>query len=91
MTTTDIYPVAVTVTLETRIRGLWQQRQHDRRWLGAEWTPARHDRETELRAFLRLRSSARRLARRTVEQADPVTAAKAYAELGYHAAQAAYR
>lgn len=25
-----------------------------------------------------------------IEQADPVTAAKAYAELGYHAAQAAY-
>lgn len=81
---------AVAVSVEARICQLLTQRQRDRHGhYAAEWSPARVGRETELRALIALVRQGRRLARR--EQADPITAAKAYAEMGYHAAQAAYR
>lgn len=87
---TAIEAHAVAATVEARISELLAQRQRDRLWR-ADWTPARHRREDELRALVRLVRCGRRLARRAVERADPVTSAKAYAELGYHGAQAAYR
>ena len=80
---------AIAITVQARVHTLWKQRQADRRW--AEWSPARHDREVELRALVRLLHVGRRLARAAQERADAVSAAKAYAELGYHGAQAAYR
>jgi hypothetical protein len=80
---------AVAASVEGRIAELWKQRQRDRRVAGATWSPARLARETELRALVRLARSGRRLARRTEEQRDALSAAKAYAALGYHAAQAA--
>jgi hypothetical protein len=81
---------AITATVEARIRQLWQQRQRDRRSaMRATWSPARVARETELRALVRLCRSGRRLARQTQERADALSAAKAYRDLGYHAAQAA--
>jgi hypothetical protein len=92
--TTDraIVAHAVTVAIESRIAVLWKQRQRDRKsHYRADWTPARHDRDVELRSLLRLLHVGRRLARESVEREDAVTAAKAYAELGYHGAQAAYR
>jgi len=57
---------AVTVAIESRIAVLWKQRQRDR--IRADWSPARHDRETELRALLRLLHVGRRLARQTLER-----------------------
>lgn len=53
-----------------------------------DWPDMRHDDRVELRALVRLLKQWRRL---EAAKPDPVTAAKAYAELGYHAAQAAYR
>ena len=76
---------AIAVALEARIHQLIEQRAWDRRWMRADWTPARHARETELRALLAVHRTGRRLARAAVERADPVTAAKAY---DYHAHQA---
>jgi len=67
---------AVTVAIESRIAVLWKQRQRDR--IRADWSPARHDREVELRALLRLLHVGRRLARESVERADPVTAAMSW-------------
>jgi hypothetical protein len=58
--------IAIAVTVEARIAVLWRQRQRDRRQ--ATWTPARHDRETELRALLAVRRTGRRLARQAVER-----------------------
>jgi hypothetical protein len=81
---------AIAVTLEARAHQLWEQEVRDRRWMRADWTPARHNRVMLLRELLAIRRTARRLARETVERQDPLTAAKAYADLGYHAAQAAY-
>lgn len=87
---TNIENHAIAVTVETRIRVLLEQRQRDRRSAyAALWPATRVARETELRALVRLVRSARRLARRTQEQADALSAAKAYRDLGYHAAQAA--
>jgi hypothetical protein len=76
---------AVTVALESRIAALLEQRAWDRRWMRATWTPARHDRETELRALLAVRRTGKRLAREAVERAS---SDRLYRELGYHAAQA---
>lgn len=53
-----------------------------------DWPDMRHDDRVELRALVRLLKQWRRL---EAARPDPVTSAKAYAELGYHAAQAAYR
>jgi hypothetical protein len=88
---TPVEAHAIAVALESRISALLAQRQADRRWMRADWTPARHARETLLRELLAVHRTGRRLARETVEREDAVTAAKAYAELGYHGAQAAYR
>jgi hypothetical protein len=71
---------AVTVALESRIRELVAQRQRDRLWMRATWTPARHARETELRALLAVHRTGRRLARESIERVDPVSVAKAYAD-----------
>jgi hypothetical protein len=81
MTVTNVEAVALAATVTTRIRVLWQQRQRDKRVV--YHTPARHDRDVELRALIRLGRSARRLARR-MEERDAVTLAK-----GYHDWQAA--
>ena len=67
---------AVTLAVEAEIAVLWAQRQRDRRWYGAAWSPGRHEREAELRALVRILRTGRRLARRTVEQQDAITAAK---------------
>ena len=67
---------ALTVALEARVAVLWQQRQRDRRRDGAHWSPARHDREVELRALVRVLRTGRRLARRTIERQDAITASK---------------
>ena len=56
---------AIAVTLEARIVTLWEQEVRDRRWMRADWTPARHNRKTELLALLAIRRTARRLARQT--------------------------
>jgi len=80
---------ATLVTLETRALALWKQEVRDRRWMGADWSPARHNRRTLLLELLAIRRTGRRLARQTLERVDPITSAKAYAELGYHAYQAA--
>ena len=89
--TPDPIAQAIAVTLEATAMALWEQEKWDRRWERANWSPARHNRRIELLALLRIRRTAKRLARETVEREDAVTAAKAYAELGYHGAQAAYR
>jgi len=90
---------AITVAVEARIMELLAQRRWDRRWR-ADWSPARHARETELRALVRLVRTGRRLARETLErqlaeidrlfpeQADPLTAAKAVSDRDYHTWQA---
>ena len=68
---------AVTLAVEARIAVLWAQRQRDRRSAyRAHWSPARHDREVELRALVRVLRTGRRLARQTVERQDAITAAK---------------
>lgn len=71
---------ATEAALLGRISVLWQRRAVDRRVYGASWPQARWDRHVELRALLAVRRSGRQLARRTTEQADPVTAAKRYAD-----------
>lgn len=71
---------AVTASLEGRISVLWQRRAVDRRVYGAAWPQGRHDREVELRALVAVARAGRRLARQTMEQADPVTVAKRYAD-----------
>jgi hypothetical protein len=81
---------AITITLETRAMALWEQEKWDRRWMRATWTPARHNRRTVLLELLAIRRMGRRLARAESERADAMSAAKAYRELGYHGAQAAY-
>jgi hypothetical protein len=91
MTPDPITAQAIAITVQARVVVLWGQRQRDRRSpMRAEWSQARHDREVVLRELLRLLHVGRRLARETVEREDAVSAAKAYAELGYHGAQAAY-
>ena len=83
---------ALAATVEARIAGLWAQERRDRRGpYRAVHSPARYNRLLLLRELLALRRSAKRLAREAVEREDAMTAAKAYRELGYHAAQAAYR
>ena len=67
---------AVTLAVEAEIAVLWAQRQRDRRWYGAAWSPGRHERDAELRALVRILRTGRRLARRTVEQQDAITASK---------------
>ncbi len=82
---------AYAAVIETRIAELVKYRNWYivTRWArGPEWDAWRHDDRTELRALLRLRRQARKLARETLERQDAMSAAKAYAELGYHAAQA---
>jgi hypothetical protein len=70
---TPIEAQAIAITLETRAHALWEQEKRDRRWMRATWTPARHNRRTELLALLAIRRTARRLARETVEREDAVT------------------
>jgi len=80
---------AVTVAVEARITELLAQRRWDRRWR-ADWSPARHAREAELRALVRLVRTGRRLARETLERQDAVSAAKAdQSRSDYHGWQAA--
>jgi hypothetical protein len=67
---TPIETHAIAVALESRIHQLLQQRQRDRRWMRADWTPARHARETLLRELLAVHRTGRRLARATVERAQ---------------------
>jgi len=66
---------AIAVTLEARIVILWEQEKRDRRWMRADWTPARHNRVMLLRELLAIRRTARRLARETP---DPYPADMTY-------------
>jgi hypothetical protein len=76
--TPDPIAQAIAATLETRALALWQQEKWDRRWMRATWTPARHNRMTELLALLAIRRTAR----------ERASSDRLYHELGYHQAQA---
>lgn len=69
---------AEAASLEARISVLWQRRAVDRRVFGASWPQSRWDRHVELLALVHVARSGRRLARRTIERADPLTAARSY-------------
>ncbi len=72
---------AVAAVLEARIAALWKQRQRDRRWEGARWSPARHRREDELRMLVTIARTGRRLARQAeAAKPDPMDQAKSFAE-----------
>lgn len=78
---TPVEAHAVTITIETRVAVLRDQRHRDRKDpRSADWSPARHDREVELRALIALLRTGRRLARQVEERLDPVTMAGAYAD-----------
>lgn len=72
---------ATEVFLLGRIHELlvWRSWYRAHRW--ADWPDLRKENETELRALLAVARGGRCLARRMVERADPVTAAKSAAEL----------
>jgi len=67
---------ATLVTLETRALALWKQEVRDRRWMGADWSPARHNRRTLLLELLAIRRTGRRLARETLERAPVYASAR---------------
>ena len=64
-----------------RIRVLREQRHRDRKDpRSADWSPARHDREVELRALIAVLRTGRRLAREAEERDDAISQSKRYAD-----------
>lgn len=85
---------ALRVLIHERIAELWRWRKWDREHLWAEWTTRRAERAVELRALVRLARAARAQAEKAATRVGAeaaATSSRAYADLGYHDAQAAYR